>query len=50
MLLEEQVGLVLVLGASDHLRSRQEHERSVELRSALGQEQVVEVGERDHEP
>ena len=45
--LEEQVRQLLVRGASDDLGRRQEDERAVELRAPLGEQQVVEVGERD---
>ena len=44
-LVEEAVRAVLVLAEADRVGSGQEHER-VELVATLGEEQVVEVGER----
>jgi hypothetical protein len=44
------VAEVLVVHALDHVRVGQEDECGLELGSALREQQLVEVGQRDDEP
>ena len=50
MPLEERCAAYLSLGASDDLRRGEQHSAPSSSVAALGQQQVVEVGERDDEP
>ena len=43
------MGGVLVAGALDHLAGGEEDDRSVEVGAVVGEQEVIEVGQRDDE-